>query len=150
MRKLLIGLLSALVILSFCLVVEARQVAVGLNWFYEAAKMPSGFTVDQAYANTSKVYLYQSNDMGVTWAKIGEFPMSQFSLPAPTAGFPVKFNIDLADGAKYTIHFAMTEINLFGAESVKSNLLPVTIDLTGAAITIPPTIKTITITIVVP
>ncbi len=149
-RKLLVGLLSMLLILSFCLVVEARQIAVSLNWFYDPANVPAGYTVDQAYGNTSKLNLYQSNDMAVTWSKIGEFPMSGFPLPAPANGWQVKFNIDLVDGAKYVIHFSMTSVNILGAESIKSNLLPVTIDLTGAAVTVKPTIKTITITIVVP
>jgi hypothetical protein len=129
---------------------EARQVAISLNWFFEASKMPVGYTVDQAYGNTDKLVLYQSNDMAITWKKIGEFSMSGFPLPAPAVGWPVKFNIDLADGAKYLIHFSMTGVNKLGQESVKSNLLPISIDLTMAAVTVPPTIRTITITIIVP
>jgi hypothetical protein len=150
MKKFLSVLVMVFIVLSFSCMVEARQIAVSLNWFYDPANIPTGYTVDQAYGNTSKLYLYQSNDMAVTWSKIGEFPMSGFPLLAPTGGWQVKFNIDLVDGAKYLIHFAMTSVNILGVESIKSNLLPVTIDLTGAAVTVKPTIKTITITIVVP
>jgi hypothetical protein len=128
---------------------EARQVSVNFNWLYEAAKMPVGYTVDQAYGNTSKLNLYQSNDMGVTWIKIGEYPMAGFPLPAPTMGWPINFNIELAEGAQYLLHFSMTGVNKLDQESVKSNVLPVAIDLRIIP-TVPPTIKTITYTIVLP
>ena len=142
-------ILIILAILLFAFNVEARQVALSLNWFYEASKMPTGYTVEQAYGNTDKIILYQSNDSAVTWVKIGEFQMSGFPLPSPAVGWPVKFNIDLADGAQYLIHFAMTGVNKLGQESIRSNLLPVAIDLRIMP-TVPPTIRIITYTIILP
>jgi len=136
--KRIILIVSAILLFAFS--VEARQVSVNFNWLYETAKMPVGYTVDQAYSNTDKLNLYQSNDMGVTWIKAGEFPMSGFPLPAPVVGWPVKFNIDLADGAQYLIHFAITGVNRLGQESVRSNLFPKSFDLRIIP-AVPPTIK---------
>lgn len=146
-KNIIIILLSIILFASLC---EARQVSVSLNWFFEVAKMPVGYTVEQAYSNTQAIRLYQSNDLGVTWVKIGEFPMSQFSLPAPVGGYPVPFTIELADGSQYVIHFSMTGINVEAKESIKSNWVAVPIDLRPSLPTVPPTIKIITITVIVP
>lgn len=143
-------ILIVLAILLFAFSAEARQVSVSLNWFYEAAKMPTGYTVDQAYSITKAVWIYQSNDMGATWVKIGAYPISQFPLPAPSNGYPIPFTIELVDGAQYNIHFSMTTINLEDKESIKSNWLSVPIDLRPSMPTVPPTIRVITVTVIVP
>lgn len=125
----------------------ARSVNVDINWYYEPAKMPPGYTVDEAYQNTSKICLYRSDTGTDPWTKIAEWPMSQFPLPAPIGGFPIRTVLDLADGATYTISFMLTEINLNGTESPKSNIVQVPFDL---RLQPAPTIKVITVTIVMP
>ena len=48
-------ILIILAILLFAFSVEARQIAVSLNWFYDPANVPAGYTVDQAYLQVQKM-----------------------------------------------------------------------------------------------
>jgi len=137
MRKIFLSMVIGIIL--FASVCSARQVPIGFNWLYEPSKMPVGWTVDQVIGITDKIIIYQSFDAGITWTKIGEFPMSSFPLPLPVAGWPVIVNIELADGNIYSFHIAVTTVNKNTEESIKSNWLPFSFDLRPMP-KVPPTI----------
>lgn len=134
-----------LAILLFAFNVEARQVSVRVDWFYELAKMPPGMTVGEAYSMTSKIIIYRSDTTSGPWVKLGEFPYTAGAGVVSSVTLTVTF--DLADGQLYTVFFAATSVNNLGVESVKSNIVSLPFDLRLAPV---PTLRSVSSTVVVP